>query len=54
MLFMIMKFEIKILFVHRSSIGPENFKNLASIIQEILEFIELHSYKFGLVYIICN
>ena len=47
------KFEINrpicILCVHLSSIIPENFKDLALIIPEILEFIELHSYKFGLM-----
>ena len=37
--------------MHLSSIIPENFKALALIIPEILEFIELHSYKFGLVYL---
>ena len=55
--FMIMKSDIKklecILFVHLSSIILENFKEHRStlIIPEILEFIELHTYKFGLVYI---
>ena len=52
---MIMKSEINklicLLFVHLSSIIPENFKDLAFIIPEILEFIELHSYKLGLVYL---
>ena len=41
---------ICILFVHLSAISLENFKDLALIIPEILEFIELHTYKFGLVY----
>ena len=41
---------ICILFVHLSSIILENFKDLALIIPELLEFIELHTYKFGLVY----
>ena len=54
MLFMIMKSDINelicILFVHLSSIILENFKDCALIIPEILEFIELHTYKFGLVY----
>ena len=54
MLFMIMKSDINelicILFMHLSSIILENFKDRALIIPEILEFIELHTYKFGLVY----
>ena len=37
------------LFVHLSSINLENFKDRALTIPEILEFIELHTYKFGLV-----
>ena len=37
------------LLVHLSSIIPDKFKDLALIIPEILEFSELHSYKFGLV-----
>ena len=41
---------ISILFVHLSSIIPENFKDLILIILEIFEFLELHTYKFGLVY----
>ena len=41
---------ICILFVHLSSIFLENFKDHALIIPEILEFIELHTYKFGPVY----
>ena len=41
---------ICILFVHLSAIILENFKDLALIIPEILEFIELHTYKFRLVY----
>ena len=41
---------ICILFVHRSAIILENFKDLALIISEILEFIEQHYHKFGLVY----
>ena len=55
MLFIIMISDISnvicILFVHLSSIILENFKDRAFIIPEILEFIELHTYKFGLVYI---
>ena len=55
MLFMIMKSDINklicILFVHLSSIILEHFKDHALIITEILEFIELHTYKFGLMYI---
>ena len=54
MLFMIMKSDINIficiLFVHLSSIILENFKDRALIIPEILEFIELHTYKICLVY----
>ena len=54
MFFMIMKSDIKklicILFVRLSSINLENFKDRALIIPEILELIELHTYKFGLVY----
>ena len=53
MLFMIMKSDINklicILFVYLSSIILENFKDVALIISILLEFIELHSYKFGLV-----
>ena len=49
----IMKFEINklmcILFVHLSSIIPEISKDLVLIIPEILELIELRSYKFCLV-----
>ena len=56
MLFMIMISDINnlicILFVHLSSIIPENFKDHTLIITEILEFIELHTYKFGLVYVL--
>ena len=55
MLFMIMNSDINklicILFVHLSSIILENFKDRALIILELFEFIELHTYKFGLVYI---
>ena len=51
---MIINFEINklisILFVHLSSTIPENFKVLILIIPEIFEFLELHTYKFGLVY----
>ena len=54
MLFMILKSDINklmcIMFVHLSSIILENFKDHTFIITEILEFIELHTYKFGLVY----
>ena len=46
---MIMKSDINnlicILLVHLSSIILENFKDRASIILEISEFIELHTYK---------
>ena len=42
---------ICILFEYISAIILENFKDLALIIPEILKFIELHTYKFGLVYI---
>ena len=53
MFFMIMNYDINkliyILFVHLSAIILENFKDLVLIIPEILEFIELHTYKFGLV-----
>ena len=56
MLFMIMKSDIDklvcILFVHLSSISLENFKDRSLINPEILELIKLHTYKFGLVYII--
>ena len=56
MLFMIMKSDINkfvcILFVTLSSISLENFKDRALIIPEILELIKLHTYKFGLVYIL--
>ena len=41
---------IRILFVHLSSIILENFKDCALINTEKMEFIELHTYKFGLVY----
>ena len=41
---------ICILFMHLSSIILEKFKDRALIILEILEFIELNTYKFGLVY----
>ena len=55
MLCMIVKFEINklicILFVHLSSINSENFKDLVLIIPEIFEFLELHTYMFGLVYV---
>ena len=40
---------ICILFVYISAIILEKFKDLALIIPEILKFIELHTYKFGLV-----
>ena len=54
-LFVIMKSDINklvcILFVHLSSISLENFKDRALIIQEILELIKLHTYKFGPVYL---
>ena len=53
MLFIIMVSDISnlicILFVHLSSIILENFKDRALINLEILEFIELHTYMFGLV-----
>ena len=37
--------------MHPSSINLENFKDRALIIPEVLEFIKLHTYKFGLVYV---
>ena len=53
MFFMILNSDINklicILVVNLSSIVLENFKDLAIIILEILEFIELHTCKFGLV-----
>ena len=53
---MIMKFDInklvRILFVHLSSISLENFKDRALIIPEILELIKLHTYEFGLVFLL--
>ena len=53
MLFMIMKSDINrlvcILFVLHSSISLETFKDRALIIPEILQLINLHTYKFGLV-----
>ena len=53
MLFMMMKSDVNklicLLFVYLSSIVLENFKDIAVMIPDILEFIELHSYKFGLV-----
>ena len=52
--FMIMKSDINklvcILFVHLSSIILKNFNDRLLIIPEILEIIELYTYKFGLVY----
>ena len=45
---------IRTLFKNLSPIIPENFKYLELIISEILEFLELHTYKFGLVYIATN
>ena len=55
MFFMIMNSDIdkiiSILFGHLSSIILEIFKDRALIIPELLEFIELHTYKFGLVYL---
>ena len=55
MLFMILKSGINklicILLVHLSSIILENFKDHTLVITEILEFIELHTYMFGLVYL---
>ena len=42
---------ICMLFVHLSSISFENFNDRTLMIPEILEFIELHTYKFGLVYL---
>ena len=40
-----------ILLVHLSSIILENSKDRALIIPEILDLIELHTYKFGIVYL---
>ena len=37
--------------MHLSSIIFEYFKDHTLIIPEILEFLELHTYKFGLVYL---
>ena len=58
MLFMIKKSDMNklifILFVHLSSTSLEHFKDRALIIPEILELIKLHTYKFGLVYILEN
>ena len=55
MFFMIMISDINnlicTLIVHLSSIILEIFKDRALIIPEILIFIELHNYKFGLVYL---
>ena len=55
MLFMIIQSDINklvsILFVHLSSIILENFMDRALIIPEILELIELHTYKLDIVYI---
>ena len=52
-LFMKMKSDtnnlICIMFAHLSAIILESFKDHALIIPEILELIELHTYKFGLV-----
>ena len=42
---------MSILFEHLVSIILKNFKYHTLIITEIFEFIELHTYKFGLVYI---
>ena len=51
--FMVIKSDINkvicILFVHLFTIMLENFKDRALIIPEIWEFIELHTYNFGLV-----
>ena len=56
MLLMIMKSDINklicILFVHLSSINLENFKDHTLLISAILEFIEMHTYKFGLVLLV--
>ena len=53
MICMMIKFEINklicILFLHLSSIILENFNDLILIIPEMFEFLELHTYKFGLV-----
>ena len=53
---MIMKSDINklvcILFVHLSSTSLENFEDRSLINPEILELIKLHTYKFGLVYIL--
>ena len=54
-LFIKMKFDVYKfscnLYVNLSFIIPENFKDLASLISDILAFMQLHSYKFGLVYV---
>ena len=56
MLFMIMKSDFNqlvcILFVHISSIILENFRDRGLIMPEILELKQLHTYKFGLVYLL--
>ena len=48
---MIINFEINklicIMFVHLSSIIPENLKGLILIIPEIFDFLELYTYKFA-------
>ena len=58
MLFMIMISDVNnlicILFVNLFSIILGNFKDRALIIPEISEFIELHTYKFGLMYLLDN
>ena len=55
MLFTIIKLGINklicILFLYLSSIILEHFKDHILICPEIFEFLELHTYKFGLVYI---
>ena len=43
---------VYMLFAHLYSINPDKFKDLALIISEILQFIELHSYEFVLLYIL--
>ena len=41
-----------ILFLYLSSVFLENFKDHILISPEIFEFLELHTYKFGLVYML--
>ena len=53
---MIIKFEIKKIDMHivctPSFYHSWNFQNFIWIIQDIFEILELHTYNFGLVYIL--